>query len=98
MVNKLWQNYLINTRLNLKTRFVSEKKNHIIISEMSSYVLLLNVLQKQPSRGVLKKSCSENMQQIYSRTPIEITLRYECSPANLLHIFRTPFLKNSSAP
>ena len=68
MVNKLWQNYLINTRLNL--RFVSEKKNYIIISEMSSYVLLLNVLQKQPSRGVLKKSCSENMQQIYSRTPL----------------------------
>ena len=26
--------------------------------------------QKQPSRGVLKKSCSENMQQIYRRTPI----------------------------
>ena len=25
-------------------------------------------LQKQPSRGVLKKRCSENMQQIYRRT------------------------------
>ena len=24
----------------------------------------------QPSRGVLKKSCSENMQQIYRRTPM----------------------------
>ena len=25
--------------------------------------------QKQPSRGALKKTCSENMQQIYRRTP-----------------------------
>ena len=27
---------------------------------------------------------------------IEIALRYGCSPVNLLHIFRTPFLKNTS--
>ena len=27
---------------------------------------------------------------------IEITLQYGCSPVNLLHIFRTPFLKNTS--
>ena len=27
-------------------------------------------LQKQPSRGVLMKGCSENMQQIYRRTPM----------------------------
>ena len=27
---------------------------------------------------------------------IEITLRHGCSPVNLLHIFRTLFLKNTS--
>ena len=27
---------------------------------------------------------------------IEIALRHECSPVNLLHIFKTPFLKNTS--
>ena len=27
---------------------------------------------------------------------IEITLRHRCSPVNLMHIFRTPFLKNTS--
>ena len=27
---------------------------------------------------------------------IEITLRDRCSPVNLMHIFRTPFLKNTS--
>ena len=45
-----------------------------------------------------KEMCSENMQQIYTRTLIltcdfninnfiEITLWYGCSPVNLLHIF-----------
>ena len=27
---------------------------------------------------------------------IEITLRHGCSPENLLHIFRTPFSRNTS--
>ena len=53
--------------------------------------------------------CSENMQQIQWRTPIpkrdftEVTLQLYCnhtwlgcSPLNLLHIFRTPFYKNTS--
>ena len=65
--------------------------------------------QKQPSKGVFSKTCSENMQQIYRRIPmpkcgfneitsnfIEIALRHGCSPVNLLHIFRTPFTKNTS--
>ena len=32
--------------------------------------LLVSTLQKQPSKGVLRKMCSENMQQIYRRTPM----------------------------
>ena len=65
--------------------------------------------QKKPSRGVLRKRCSENMQPVYSRTPmpkmisikfqsnsIGIALRHRCSPVNLLHIFRTPFPTNTS--
>ena len=61
-------------------------------------------LRKQPSIGVLREKCSENMQQIYSRTPMRqnapkcdlnkvITFRYGCSPVNLPFIFRTPFLR-----
>ena len=67
--------------------------------------------QKQPSRSVPRKTCSENMQQIYRRTPIpkcdfnKVALQ-RCwnhtstwrSPVNLLHIFRAAFLKNTSAP
>ena len=67
--------------------------------------------QKQSFRGVLSKKCSENMLQIYRRTLmsmcdfnkvskqlywIEITLWHGRSPVNFLHIFRTPFSKNTS--
>ena len=65
-------------------------------------------LQKQPFRGVLKKRCSENMQQIYRIMPcrsvisikllyifLKITLRHGCSPVNLLHIFQHLFLKKT---
>ena len=58
------------------------------------YILSKNIFQKQPSRGVHTKRCSENMLQIYKRTPmpkcdfnkvaIEITFRHGCSPVNLL--------------
>ena len=44
-------------------------------------------------------SLGKGVQWIYRRTPIpkyEITLLHECSPVNLLHIIRTPFLKNPS--
>ena len=43
----------------------------------------------------LRKRCSENMQLIYSRTPVKITRRQGCSPVNLLDIFKTPFYKNT---
>ena len=56
--------------------------------------LQLLYMQEQPSRGVLMKRCSENMQQIYRRTPmpkfdlnkiasnfIEITLQHGFSTA-----------------
>ena len=62
--------------------------------------------QKQPFRNVLEERCSENMQQIYRRTPmpncdfnnsfIEIAFSHWCSPVNLLHIFRILFPKNTS--
>ena len=71
---------------------------------------LICIIQKQPPRGILKKMCSENTQQIYMKTPMlkcdfnkvalqinftEITLQHGCSPVTLLHIFRTPFLKGT---
>ena len=55
-------------------------------------------------KGVLK-ICSQFTGEHPCRSPIskklqsnfiEITLRHGCSPVNLLHVFRTPFLKNIS--
>ena len=70
---------------------------------------IISNVQKHPTSGLLRKRCSENMQQIYRRHPcqsaisiklqsnfIEITLQHGCSPVNLLHIFRAPFLGNTS--
>ena len=64
-------------------------------------------MKKQPARVDLRKSCSENMQQIYRRAPIpncdfnkrnfiEITLWDGCSLVNLLHIFINLFIRNTS--
>ena len=66
--------------------------------------------QKQPSRDVLIKRCSENYSKFTGEEHpcrsvisvkllcnfIGIALRYGCSPVNLLHISRTYFLKNTS--
>ena len=73
------------------------------------YVKYISYGQAHLFRGVLSTSCSENMQQIYKRTPmpkcdfnkvacnfIEITLQHGSSPVKLLHIFRIAFPKNTS--
>ena len=50
-------------------------------------------------KGVLK-ICSTHMPNVISikmlSNVIEITLPYGCSPVKLLHIFKTPFPKNTS--
>ena len=57
-------------------------------------------IQKQPSGGVLRKRCSEICSKFIAEHPcnsnfVEIALWHGCS-VNLLHIFRTPFPKNTS--
>ena len=81
----------------LRGKFGINLPSSLLLQKIQKY------LQKQPSRGVLKKKCSENIQQIYRRTPmpkcgfnkVALTLRHGCSPVNLLHIFRTPFPRNT---
>ena len=68
------------------------------------HLMIIEVSIEVSPRGVLRKRCSENMEQIYSGTPmpklqnnfIEIALRQVCSPVNLLHIFRIHFPKKTS--
>ena len=47
--------------------FVLLERNFI---KLLCRIILLPGIQKQLSGGVLKKKCSENMQQIYRRTPM----------------------------
>ena len=79
------------------------KENTHTLKKTQAYTKSMNIeIQKQPSRVVLKIRCSENIQQVYWRTPvsecdlqsnfIKITLGHGCSPVNLLRIFRTSFL------
>ena len=48
------------------------------------------------AEAVLRRCGSENIQQIYRRTPMPKCREwYGCSPGNLMDIFRTPFPKNT---
>ena len=73
------------------------------------YIANITPCPVTPFKGVLRKSCSENMQEIYRRTPmpkcnfnkvasnfVEITHCHGCYAVNLLHIFRTSFPENTS--
>ena len=68
--------------------------------------IVCSLMQKQPLIEVPRKRCSGNMQQIYRICQsvistkflcnvIEIRLWHWCSPVNLLHILRQPFLRNT---
>ena len=46
-------------------------------------------------KGALK-ICSRFTGEHPCRSVISITFRHGCSPVNLLHVFRTPFFKNTS--
>ena len=67
------------------------------------YILVAVKEQKQPSRSVLRKRCTKNMQQIYTRAPMPkcdfdkvALLKLHYGMGVLLNIFRTPFPKNNS--
>ena len=70
---------------------------HCLIIVLGCQVMLS---QKQPSIGALIRVGSENMQQIYRRTPMpkcNFIHRHGCSLVHLLHIFRALFPKNTFA-
>ena len=65
---------------------------------------LLSILITEVEKGVRKicrkftgeHPCRSAISIKLQSNFIEITLRHGCSPVNLLHIFKTPFLKNTS--
>ena len=70
----------------------------ILILYSHEYYKLTSAVQSSQEKA---KRCSEDMQQLHSTlfnkisSFVEITLRHGSSPVNLLHIFRTPFFKNT---
>ena len=62
----------------------------------------ISELQKSYPEVFLRKGFLKNMQQIYKKTSMPKLLGIgascsdDCSPVSLLHIFRTPFPKNTS--
>ena len=87
--NKLAASFMIRASANM----------FLICYEIYSSNVISSTTQKQPSRVVLRKRCSE--MKVYSKFTREnpcrnaISPRHGCSPVNLLHIFRTSFRKNT---
>ena len=95
-----------------KREYIKENIDWDALTIKTTFYGLTIKIQKQSRIVVPGKRFSENMQQTYRRTLmpkcdfnrvalqlcnfIEIALRQGCSPINLLHIFRTPFLRNTS--
>ena len=50
--------------------FKDDMKNAFYLILQKFFVSRFLNFQKQPVRGILRKRCSENMQQIYRRTPM----------------------------
>ena len=48
------------------------------------------------SRKFIDRPCRSMISTRSLHNFIEITLQHDCSPVNVLHIFRTPFPKNTS--
>ena len=67
LANQSWFEAAVCPPLCTICPFLLEKKK-LITEEIGSFLPVK--IQKQPPRGVLKKWCSENMQQIYRRTPM----------------------------
>ena len=61
-----------------------------------SKVMLVNSVLKICSKFTGEHPCRSEISIKLLCSFIEITLRRGCSPITLLHIFRTPFIKNTS--
>ena len=96
-ISKLYKNFFAKGQRWVNLVFFINSFPPCRLSKVSLNKILKFYLQKQPPRGVLRKRCFGNMQQIYRRTHMpKITLWHWYSPVNLRHIFRTPFPKNTA--
>ena len=94
-LSQLWMRFVLGN----SSEFLWPKVHSVFLGKES-----ISYLQKQPSTGVLRKICSENMQQVYRRTLIskgvsikllcnfiEITLRHGCFFCKCAAYFQNTF-------
>ena len=70
--------------------------NYFVSKSSFSEVFLRKDVLKICSRFTEEHPCRSAISINLLCNFVKITLRYGCSPVNLLHIFRTPFYKNTS--
>ena len=92
----------------VKIAYYCQNASSQMFNRVLNKPLLSFEFQKQPSRGFLRKCVLKKCSKFTGEHPyrsaisiklqsnfIEITLWHWCSPVNLLHIFRTHFLKST---
>ena len=106
-----WKNSIATALLLEKNSIVTASMWHCFQNSTCISILAIKmdckIFRSSPPRGVPRKRCSENMQQIYRRTPMpisiklernfnEITLQHGCCPVNMQfseHLFvRAPLV------
>ena len=74
--------------------FISNFKQHCLFRSSHPELFLGKGAPKIRSKFTGEHSCRSAISIKLLCNIIKIALRHGCSPVNLLHIFRTPFLKN----
>ena len=82
----------INKTIESKKTAKMVRKNRSSHPEVSLERFVLKICSKFAEEHLYRGAILIKLQSNF----IEITLRHGCSPANLLHIFRIPFPKNTS--
>ena len=91
-----WLSSVTASRLNLWGRYYLELLSSWISRGSHSEVFLVKCVLKICSKFTEEHRCQSVITMKLRSNFIEITLRHGCSPVNLLRIFRTPLLKNTS--
>ena len=79
-----------------KFRFAQVQFSGMTVRDLLCYFFIWNI-QKHPSKGVLKKRCSEDMQQIYRTLTLKLLCKCHCAksdrirPAFGLNTERSPY-------
>ena len=93
VVKRLMNNFVCVLSSDYSVYYILLHVLHCIFRSSPPDGLLVKDVPKICSKFILLRNCDFNLQSNF----IEITLRHGRSPVNLLHIFKTPLLTNTSS-